>query len=78
MSHFIVGGPVAAEPKMHSRATLPQKGLEPAAAAVPDIWNYPNGTEIVFHAVASLRPNPMGRDARHRSTGGHHALCADA
>ena len=47
-----LGGPVAEEPKLHFRATLLQKGLDPANAAVPDTRSHSNGTENVFHAAA--------------------------
>ena len=35
------GGPVAAEPKMHFRSTVLQKGLDPENAAVPEALNQP-------------------------------------
>jgi hypothetical protein len=51
---FEFGGPVAAEPKMHLRALLLRKGLDPADAGVPDTQSDPNGTEETFHVDVLL------------------------
>lgn len=45
---------------MHFRATLLQKGLNPADAAVPDTRSDPNGTRKVFHPAVPLRFTQTG------------------
>ena len=54
-----VGGPVATEPEMHSRAILVQEGLDPRDSAVPDTRSNPNGTDNVFHADVPLGSTTM-------------------
>jgi len=49
---------------MHFRATLLQKGLDPADAAVPDTQSNPNGTEKVSQSDVPMGSTPIGRELR--------------
>jgi hypothetical protein len=56
----VIGGPVAAEPKLHFRAVLFQKRLDPVEAAVPECQSHPNCTEKLPHVGVPLGSTPTG------------------
>ena len=57
--HALVGGPVAAEPKVHFKSTVLHKVSDPENGAVPEAQTDPNGTEKMSHANV-----PMGYTLR--------------
>jgi hypothetical protein len=62
LTNALVGGPVAAEPKMHFGPILLHKILDPENAAVPEARSNPNGTERMSHANVLLGSTSMGHD----------------
>ena len=55
-----LGGPVAAEPKVHFRQILLHKGLDPEGGVVSEIRTNPNGTDKAFHASVPIGSTSTG------------------